>query len=67
MFLCSLFFLHHDDEEVYQDDNLEFESGFSNIIVVDNLLVVTREKFENLEGVVHKIYSQIGVIKEDDL
>ncbi|KAG5048327.1 hypothetical protein JHK85_009430 [Glycine max] len=23
--------------EVYQEDNLEFESGFGNIIVVDNL------------------------------
>lgn len=55
-----------DDEEVYQEDNLEFESGFGNIIVVDNLPVVPREKFEKLEGVVRKIYSQIGVIKEDD-
>lgn len=33
---------------------------------MDNLPVVPREKFEKLEGVVRKIYSQIGVIKEDD-
>jgi len=52
---------------VYQEENLEFESGFGNIIVVDNLPVVPREKFEKLEGVVRKIYSQIGVIKEDGL
>ncbi|XP_020206252.1 eukaryotic translation initiation factor 3 subunit B [Cajanus cajan] len=56
-----------DDEEIYQEDNLEFESGFGNIIVVDNLPVVPREKFEKLEGVVRKIYSQIGVIKEGGL
>ncbi|KAL2655206.1 hypothetical protein AAZX31_04G056400 [Glycine max] len=29
--------------------------------------LVPREKFEKLEGVVRKIYSQIGVIKEDGL
>ncbi|KAJ1382255.1 Translation initiation factor, beta propellor-like domain [Sesbania bispinosa] len=56
-----------DDEDIYQEDNLEFDSGFANIIVVDNLPVVPREKFEKLEGVVRKIYSQIGVIKEDGL
>ncbi|WVY98692.1 hypothetical protein V8G54_030843 [Vigna mungo] len=29
-----------DDEEVYQEDNLEFECGFGNIIIVDHLHVV---------------------------
>lgn len=43
------------------------DTGFGNIIIVDNLPVVPREKFEKLEGVVRKIYSQIGVIKEDGL
>ena len=56
-----------DDEDVYHDDQLEFDSGFGNIIVVDNLPVVPREKFEKLESVIRKIYSQIGVIKEDGL
>lgn len=44
---------------------MEFDSGFGNIIVVDNLPVVPREKFEKLEGVIRKIYSQISVIKDD--
>ncbi|GAV76581.1 RRM_1 domain-containing protein/eIF2A domain-containing protein [Cephalotus follicularis] len=56
-----------DDDEVYDTHNLEFDSGFGNIVVVDNLPVVPREKFEKLEGVVRKIYSQIGVIREDGL
>ncbi|KAG4160453.1 hypothetical protein Goshw_025729 [Gossypium schwendimanii] len=56
-----------DDDDVYHDDQLEFDSGFGNVIVVDNLPVVPREKFEKLEGVIRKIYSQIGVIKEDGL
>lgn len=62
-----IFPLHSDDEDIYQEENLEFDSGFGNIIVVDNLPVVPREKFEKLEGVIRKIYSQIGVIKEDGL
>lgn len=41
------------------------ESGFGNIIVVDNLPVVPIEKFEKLENVIRKIYSQLGVIRED--
>lgn len=58
-------FFFSDDEDVYRDENLEFDSGFGNIIVVDNLPVVPREKFEKLEGVIRKIYSQISVIKDD--
>ncbi|WOH14507.1 hypothetical protein DCAR_0934026 [Daucus carota subsp. sativus] len=56
-----------DDEDLNEEDSLEFEGGFGNIIVVDNLPVVPKEKFEKLEGVVKKIYSQIGVIKDDGL
>ncbi|EEF46838.1 Eukaryotic translation initiation factor 3 subunit, putative [Ricinus communis] len=56
-----------DDEDVHQREQLDFEAGFNNIIVVDNLPVVPKEKFEKLEGVIRKIYSQIGVIKEDGL
>ncbi|KAL6008103.1 Eukaryotic translation initiation factor 3 subunit B [Asimina triloba] len=56
-----------DDEDLLREDPLEFESGFQNVIVVDNLPVVAPEKFEKLEGVVRKIYSQIGTIKEDGL
>ncbi|KAL8162186.1 hypothetical protein V2J09_013675 [Rumex salicifolius] len=56
-----------DDEDFRVDDSSEFEQGFKNIIVVDNLPQVPKEKYDKLEGVVRKIYSQIGVIKEDGL
>ncbi|CAN6582289.1 unnamed protein product [Malus baccata var. baccata] len=54
-----------DDEDIYNVDNSELDAGFGNIIVVDNLPVVPLEKFEKLENVIRKIYSQIGVIKDD--
>lgn len=57
---------YSDDDDVYEEP-LEFEGGFGNIIVVDNLPIVPMAKFEKLEGVVRKIFSQIGVIKEDGL
>ncbi|KAK4379539.1 hypothetical protein RND71_001401 [Anisodus tanguticus] len=56
-----------DDDDVMEEDSLEFDNGFGNILVVDNLPVVPKEKFEKLEGVVRKIYSQLGVIKEGGL
>ncbi|OIT24790.1 eukaryotic translation initiation factor 3 subunit b [Nicotiana attenuata] len=56
-----------DDDDLMEEDPLEFDTGFGNILVVDNLPVVPKEKFEKLEGVVRKIYSQLGVIKEDGL
>ncbi|KAL9376114.1 hypothetical protein Peur_030234 [Populus x canadensis] len=56
-----------DDEDVYQEEQMDFDYGLGNTIVVDNLPVVPKEKFDKLEGVVRKIYSQIGVIKEDGL
>nr|URM60686.1 CPP family protein [Gymnema sylvestre] len=56
-----------DDDDLREEEELEFDQGFGNIIVVDNLPVVPREKFEKLEGVIRKIYSQIGIIKEDGL
>lgn len=66
--LCFLLlFCFSDDEGVYHDDQLEFDTGFGNIIVVDNLPVVPKTKFEKLENVLKKIYSQLGVIKERGL
>ncbi|XP_051147222.1 eukaryotic translation initiation factor 3 subunit B-like isoform X2 [Andrographis paniculata] len=56
-----------DDEDLKEGEPLEFEEGFGNIIVVDNLPVVTKDKFEKLDGVIRKIYSQMGVIKENGL
>ena len=66
-FLMYLSIMYSDDEEVLQEESLEFDSGFGNIIVVDNLPVVPPEKFDKLEGVVRKIFGQIGVIKDDGL
>ncbi|XP_039114285.1 eukaryotic translation initiation factor 3 subunit B-like [Dioscorea cayenensis subsp. rotundata] len=56
-----------DDEDLYQEDGFEMEAGFGNVIVVDNLPVVPPEKFEKLENVIRKIYSQIGVIRDGGL
>lgn len=56
-----------DDEDLIEEETMEFDQGFGNIVVVDNLPQVPKEKFEKLETVVRKIYSQIGVIKEDGL
>ncbi|KAJ6361221.1 hypothetical protein OIU78_001793 [Salix suchowensis] len=56
-----------DDEDIYQEEQMDFDYGLGNTIVVDNLPVVPKEKFDKLEGVINKIYSQIGVIKEDGL
>ncbi|GMH27311.1 hypothetical protein Nepgr_029154 [Nepenthes gracilis] len=46
-----------------EEDLLEFEEGFGNITVVDNLPQEPKGKFEKLEGVIRKIYSQVGLIK----
>ncbi|KAH0451085.1 hypothetical protein IEQ34_021777 [Dendrobium chrysotoxum] len=53
-----------DDEDLYHEEALELEAGFGNVIVVDNLPVIPLEKFEKLEGVIRKIYGQIGPIRE---
>ncbi|XP_019097518.1 PREDICTED: eukaryotic translation initiation factor 3 subunit B-like [Camelina sativa] len=41
-----------DDEAVYHEDQSAFDTGFGNIIVVDHLPVVLREKYEKIGGVV---------------
>lgn len=46
---------------------VEQETGFGNIIVIDNLPVVAPEKFEKLQTVVKKIFGQIGDIREGGL
>ncbi|KAG0448570.1 hypothetical protein HPP92_027767 [Vanilla planifolia] len=43
-----------DEEDLYHEESLELESGFGNVIVVDNLPIVSSEKFEKLEGVIRK-------------
>ncbi|OMO65967.1 hypothetical protein COLO4_30887 [Corchorus olitorius] len=63
---CGIF---SDDEDVYlyDDDQRETDSGFESVIIVDNLPIVSPEKFEKLEGVIRRIFSQFGVIKEDGI
>ncbi|KAL8236875.1 hypothetical protein R6Q59_017956 [Mikania micrantha] len=56
-----------DDKDLIEEDSLEFDDGFGNIIVVDNLPIMTKEKFEKLKGVVQQINSQIEVIKHNGL
>ena len=65
LILCLWFY--SDDEDLHQGNSVELDTGFGNIIIVDNLPVVPREKFEKLEGVIRKIYSQIGLIKDNGL
>ncbi|OVA00273.1 RNA recognition motif domain [Macleaya cordata] len=55
-----------DEYEMCQEDTMEFEYGFGNIVVVDSLPVVFPEKFEKLERVIRKYFGQIGCIKEEN-
>lgn len=53
-----------------EDDDIEeiqSETGFGSVIVVDNLPVVPPGKHEKLVTVVRKIYGQIGTIREGGL
>jgi translation initiation factor 3 subunit B len=55
--------IRSDDEDILQKEDLpELDMGLSNIVVVDNLPVVSPEKYEKLEKVVRKIFSPHGVI-----
>ncbi|KAC9975341.1 hypothetical protein E3N88_45004 [Mikania micrantha] len=56
-----------DDKDLIEEDSLEFDDGFGNIIVVDNLPIMTKEKFQKLKGVFQQINSQIEVIKHNGL
>ncbi|PWA46069.1 hypothetical protein CTI12_AA512430 [Artemisia annua] len=55
-----------DDEDMYDEEEL-LEQGFGNVIVVDNIPVVSCETFDKLEGVLRMIFSRCGVIKENGL
>lgn len=55
------------DDEEEEEETLETDTGFGNVIVVDNLPVVASEKYEKLEGVIRKIFGQIGVITQNGL
>jgi hypothetical protein len=55
------------DDEEEEEETLETDTGFGNVIIVDNLPVVAFEKYEKLEGVIRKIFGQIGVITTNGL
>lgn len=59
--------LYCSDDEEEDEEILETDTGFGNVIVVDNLPVVSAEKYEKLEGVIRRIFGQIGVIRENGL
>jgi translation initiation factor 3 subunit B len=70
VFLLFYTFLKNcsDDEDIYHEEEPpEFETGYGNVIVVDNLPIVSSEKYAKLEGVIRKIYCQTGIIKEGGL
>jgi translation initiation factor 3 subunit B len=54
-----------DDEE--EDVSIETESGFGNIVVVDNIPQVSQEKYEKLTNILRKIFSASGKIREGGL
>ncbi|CAI5518545.1 unnamed protein product [Closterium sp. Naga37s-1] len=55
------------EDEEEELEVVESETGFGNVIVVDNLPVVPPEKFEKLQTVAKKIFGQIGLIREGGL
>ncbi|KAK9836110.1 hypothetical protein WJX81_002073 [Elliptochloris bilobata] len=55
------------EDEIDDEEELETESGFGSVIVVDNLPEVPPEKFAKLSSVVHKIFSKAGSIRPDGL
>ena len=55
-----------DDEDVNVEE-VKTESGFGNVVVVDNLPKVPSAKVEKLSTVLRKIFGQIGAIREGGL
>ncbi|XP_076937148.1 eukaryotic translation initiation factor 3 subunit B-like, partial [Bidens hawaiensis] len=59
------FGIKSDDEDLYVEESVELEVGFKSVIVVDNLPVVPRARFDKLDKVLRKRFSQYGVIKDN--
>ena len=57
----------HSDDEEDEEEVVQSESGFGNVIVVDNLPVVESGKYDKLRVVLQKFFSQIGSIREGGL
>lgn len=54
-----------EDEEEFDVGQIQRDTGFSCVVVVDNLPVVGMEKYEKLISVLKKIFGQIGEFHED--
>ena len=60
-------FFGSDDEDLHQEDPLEYDAGFGNIIVVDNLLMVLGRNMISLKELFAKFTVKLVVIKEGGL
>jgi len=54
-----------DDEQL--EPEVTMEIGYSKVIIVDNIPIVAQDKFDKLKGVLQKIFSQVGPIREFSL
>lgn len=55
------------DSDEEQEEDVQTESGFGNVLVVDNLPAVGPEKYEKLTAILTKIFSGSGRIREGGL
>ncbi|KAK9824494.1 hypothetical protein WJX72_010811 [[Myrmecia] bisecta] len=58
--------IESEDDEIAEEE-IQTESGFGSVIVVDNLPCVSPEKYEKLLGVVTRLFSRVGTIREGGL
>mmetsp|Transcript_7434 Transcript_7434/g.24695 ORF Transcript_7434/g.24695 Transcript_7434/m.24695 type:complete len:720 (+) Transcript_7434:103-2262(+) len=53
------------DEEGEEEEDLQEETGFGSVLVVDNLPQVEQTKFDKLCNVVRRIFEQIGSLRPE--
>jgi len=52
-----------EEEELFPPPNLDNFINYSNVVIVDNLPVIPKEKEEKLVGVLKKIFGQFGTVE----
>ena len=52
-----------DEDEDFGEPPINLEQGFAKIVVVDNIPVVSEEKYDKLKAVLTKIFTSIGAIE----
>eukprot|EP01113_Clastostelium_recurvatum_P008365 TRINITY_DN1393_c0_g1_i1.p1 TRINITY_DN1393_c0_g1~~TRINITY_DN1393_c0_g1_i1.p1 ORF type:complete len:726 (-),score=245.42 TRINITY_DN1393_c0_g1_i1:13-2079(-) len=55
------------DEEYDDEENVELETGFQTVVVIDNIPVVDKDRIERLTTVISKYATQMGTIVEGGL